>query len=106
MTPVNSSRRYTTTATPVSAASREAGPARAFAALPHDHTIDRGARRRPGEQEPLHLVAAGQPQQDALLLRLHPLAQHREAERAAERHDRLDDDAAVRRAAERGDEFL
>src|SRR5262249_7395770 len=71
-----------------------------------DHAVDRGARRRPGEQETLHLVAAGEPQQDALLLGLDALAQHGQPERAAERHDRLDDHAAVGGAAERRNELL
>ena len=38
--------------------------------------IDLLARRRPGEQIALHLVAAGEPQQDALLLGLDALDQH------------------------------
>src|SRR5215469_11031827 len=105
MTPLNLSRRYTTPAALVSAASRHR-LAHRLAALAREHAVDRDTRRRPGAQEPLHLVAAGEAQKDALLLGLHPLAQHREAERAAERHDRLDDHAAVRRAAERRDELL
>src|ERR1041384_2306427 len=66
--------------------------------------VDGLSRRRLGEQEALHLVAAGEPQQNALLLGLHALAQNRETEGASERHDGLDDDAAVGGLAERDDE--
>src|SRR3569623_831785 len=62
------------------------------------------SRRRFGEQEALHLVAAGQPQQHALLFGLDAFAQDRQAARTAERDDRLDDDAAIGGGAERGDE--
>src|SRR5437660_6950678 len=72
---------------------------------PQDHPVDRGARRGLREQEALHLVAAGEAEQDALLLGLDALAQHRQAERAAERDDGLDDHPAVRRAAERRHEL-
>src|SRR5262249_12314070 len=83
------------------------GLARRLPAAPsHDQPVDRRARRWPREQEALHLVAAGETKQDALLLGLDALAHHHEPERAAERDDRLDDDAAVGRAAERSDEFL
>src|ERR1700693_3731431 len=55
-------------------------PARGLnALLRRDQAVDGGARRRLGEQEALHLVAAGEPQQDALLLGLDPLAQDGEA---------------------------
>src|SRR5581483_3684701 len=68
-------------------------------ALPQQ-PVDRLGRCRPREQEALHLVAAGKTQQHALLLGLDALDQHRQAERAPERDDRLDDDAAIGRLAE------
>src|ERR1700674_2315254 len=91
--------------TNVSAASSRRRLARRVAGA-RDHAVDRRGRRRLGEQEALHLVAAGEAQQDTLLLGLDALAQHGEAERAAERDDGLDDHAAVRRAAEGFDELL
>src|SRR5689334_10900836 len=68
--------------------------------------VDRARRRGPGEEEALHLVAAGKPQQDALMLGFDALDEHRQAKRTAERHHRLDDHAAIGGAAERGHEAL
>ena len=59
-----------------------------------------------GKQEALHLVTAGQPQQDPLVLGFNALDQHRQAERAAKRHNRLDDHATVGRTAERRNKAL
>src|SRR5262245_12065972 len=57
--------------------------------------IDCARRRWLGKEESLHLIAAGKPQQDPLVLGFDSLNEHRQAERAAERHHRLDDHAAV-----------
>src|SRR5471030_2763007 len=65
--------------------------------------INRLGRRGLGKQVALHLVAAGKPEQNPLMLRLHPLDHHRQAERAAERYDRLDDHATIGGAAKRTD---
>src|SRR5262249_28657995 len=46
-------------------------------------------------------VAAGEPQEYALVLRFHTLDQHGKAERTAKRDDGLDDDPAIRGAAKR-----
>src|SRR6185437_292435 len=66
--------------------------------------VDRFGRRRPREQEALHLVAAGESQQDALLLGFDALDHHREAKRTPERHDRLDDHPAIGKIVERNHE--
>jgi hypothetical protein len=52
----------------------------------------------------VHLAAAREAQQHALLLRFHSLDDDPHAQRAAERDDRLDDHAAIGRAIERGHE--
>jgi hypothetical protein len=43
----------------------------------------------------LHFIAARQAQQDPLVLGFDALHQHRQAERASERHDRLDNYATI-----------
>src|SRR6185312_15260824 len=59
-----------------------------------------------GKEEALHLVAASKPQQNALVLGFDALDEHRQTKRAAKRHHRLDDDAAIGGTAERGHEAL
>ena len=66
--------------------------------------VERLAGGRAGEQIALHFLAAGEPQQHALLLGLDALGQQRQVERAAERHDRLHQRLAAGIAAERRDE--
>ncbi len=66
---------------------------------------DRAPRAGPGwaNRIALHFLAAGEPQQHALLLGLDALGQERQVERAAERHDRLHQRVAAGIAAERRD---
>ncbi len=71
---------------------------------PHRDLVDRLGRPRFCEQKALHLVAAGEPQQHALLVGLDAFGQHFHAERMAERDDRLDDGAGMAGGAQRADE--
>ena len=71
---------------------------------PHRDLVDRLGRPRFCEQKALHLVAAGEPQQHALLVGLDAFGQHFHAERMAERDDRLDDGAGMAGSAQRADE--
>src|SRR3954471_1486075 len=66
--------------------------------------VNRLTRRRPVEQEALHLVATGEPQQHALVFGLDAFNKHTEIQRASQRHDSLDDEAAVFRFAQGSDE--
>ena len=71
---------------------------------PHRDLVDRLGRPRFCEQKTLHLVAAGEPQQHALLVGLDAFGQHLHAERVTERDDGLDDGAGMAGGAQRTDE--
>src|SRR5262249_4499699 len=68
--------------------------------------VERLARRRPSEQEALHLLAAGEPEQYALLLSLDTLGEQRQPERPAESDNGLHYRLGIGAAAERLDEAL